>query len=214
MPQYDLLKTAIAHHRFVWIHPFTNGNGRTVRLLTYTMLVKQGFNVHYGRIINPTAIFCNNRNNYYKYLSEADAGTDEGISKWCEYVLQGLVDEINKIDHLLDYEYLKSEILLPALDHAFANKYITDVEVKILKNLVENEKKQILKASDLKKLFPEIKNPSIISRMINGLKEKKMLATENGKSRKYILRFDNNYLLRSVVKQLSEKGFLPIKDEI
>jgi Fic family protein len=30
-PKYDLLKAAIAHHRFVWIHPFGNGNGRTVR---------------------------------------------------------------------------------------------------------------------------------------------------------------------------------------
>jgi transposase/fido (protein-threonine AMPylation protein) len=26
-PKYDLLKAAIAHHRFVWIHPFGNGNG-------------------------------------------------------------------------------------------------------------------------------------------------------------------------------------------
>ncbi len=40
-PKYDLLKTALAHHRFVWIHPFDNGNGRTVRLLTYAMLVSK-----------------------------------------------------------------------------------------------------------------------------------------------------------------------------
>ena len=32
--KFDLLKAAIAHHRFVWIHPFGNGNGRTVRLFT------------------------------------------------------------------------------------------------------------------------------------------------------------------------------------
>lgn len=31
-PKFDLLKIAVAHHRFVWIHPFGNGNGRTVRL--------------------------------------------------------------------------------------------------------------------------------------------------------------------------------------
>ena len=45
-PKYDLLKVAIAHHRFVWVHPFSNGNGRTVRLFTYAMLVKLGFNVN------------------------------------------------------------------------------------------------------------------------------------------------------------------------
>ena len=54
--KYDLLKAAIAHHRFVWIHPFGNGNGRTVRLFTYAMLVKTGFNVNVGRIINPSAV--------------------------------------------------------------------------------------------------------------------------------------------------------------
>jgi len=71
-PQYDLLKVAIAHHRFVWVHPFGNGNGRTVRLFTYAMLVKLGFNVNVGRILNPTAVFCSNRDDYYKYLSAAD----------------------------------------------------------------------------------------------------------------------------------------------
>jgi Fic family protein len=79
--KYDLLKAAIAHHRFVWVHPFGNGNGRTVRLFTYAMLVKMGFNVNVGRIINPTAVFCSDRNDYYNYLAEADKGTDEGNRK-------------------------------------------------------------------------------------------------------------------------------------
>ncbi len=57
LPKYDLLKIAIVHHRFLWIHPFTNGNGRTARLITYAMLVKYGFNVNAGRILNPTAVF-------------------------------------------------------------------------------------------------------------------------------------------------------------
>ena len=70
--QFDLLKVAIAHHRFVWIHPFDNGNGRTVRLLTYAMLLKYGFNVKDGRILNPTAIFCSD--DYYGYLAGADSG--------------------------------------------------------------------------------------------------------------------------------------------
>jgi len=60
-PKYDLLKVALAHHRFMWIHPFSNGNGRTGRLFTYAMLVKQGFNVNMGRILNPTAVFCIDR---------------------------------------------------------------------------------------------------------------------------------------------------------
>ena len=39
---------------------------------TDALLVKFGFNVHVGGILNPTAIFCNNREEYYRQLSVAD----------------------------------------------------------------------------------------------------------------------------------------------
>ncbi len=207
-PKYDLLKVAIAHHRFLWIHPFANGNGRTVRLFNYAMLVKQGFHVDVGRILNPTAVFCSNRENYYHYLSLADTGKDKDILSWCEYVLTGLKDEIEKIDRLLDYQYLKSEILLPAIRHSHERKLVTDVEAKILKKAVE---KQIIQASDLKEIF-EGKKSSEVSRNIGRLKDKKMLMPLEEGKRSYIIRFDNNFLLRGIMKLLGDQGFIPIKD--
>ena len=209
-PKYDLLKTAIAHHRFVWIHPYGNGNGRTVRLFTYAMLVKTGFNVNVGRIINPTAVFCSNRNDYYTNLSEADKGTDEGLIKWIEYVLTGLKEEIEKIDKLLDYDFLKKEILIPTINHSLERKYITEVEGKILKKAVDI---QVIQAADVKEFFAG-KADSEVSRQIRKLIDKKMLSPEKEGARKYVLRFDNSYLLRSVMKSLGEKGFLPIRDEV
>ncbi len=208
-PKYDLLKAAIAHHRFVWIHPFGNGNGRTVRLFTYAMLVKTGFNVNVGRIINPTAVFCSNRNDYYHYLSEADKGTNKGILKWVEYVLKGLKEEIEKIDKLLDYDFLKKEILIPAINHSLDRKHITEVESKILRRVAEL---QIIQAAHVKEFFSG-KTDTEISRQIRKLIDKKMLAPEKEGTRKYVLRFDNNYLLRGIIKSLGEKGFLPIHDE-
>jgi len=207
-PKYDLLKAAIAHHRFVRIHPFGNGNGRTVRLFTYAMLVKTGFNVNVGRIINPTAVFCSNRSDYYDNLSKADLGTDEGILSWCEYVLKGLKEEIEKIDKLSDYDFLKKEILLPSLIHSLERKYITDIESKILKKVIEL---QVIQASDLKKIFAG-KVGAEISRQIKKLIDKKMLVPEKEGGRKYNIRFDNNFLLRGVIKILDKKGFLPVRD--
>lgn len=208
--KYDLLKTAIAHHRFVWIHPFGNGNGRTVRLFTYAMLVKTGFNVNVGRIINPTAVFCSNRNDYYSYLSGADKGTDSGIITWIEYVLKGLKEEIEKIDKLLDYNFLKKEILIPTISYSLERKYITDLEAKILKKAIE---KQAIQAADVKEFFSG-KADAEVSRQIRKLIDKKMLVPEKESTRKYVFRFDNSYLLRSVMKSLGEKGFLPIRDEV
>lgn len=40
-----------------------------------------------------------------------------------------------------------------------------------------------------------------------------MLAPEKEGTRKYVLRFDNSYLLRSVMKSLGEEGFLPARDD-
>ena len=207
--QFDLLKTAIAHHRFAWIHPFDNGNGRTVRLLTYAMLVKQGFKVHMGRIINPTAVFCSDRDKYYRNLARADRGDDEGILNWCEYVLAGLKTEVDKVDRLADYNYLLEKVLKPTIVFSLDRKYITDIEAKILN--VAIEKREGFKNADLKKVFPK-RIPADISRLIRSLKEKRMLSALPNNKRKYTINFDNNYLLRGVLFALDNGGFLPFHE--
>ena len=208
-PKYDLLKAAIAHHRFAWIHPYTNGNGRTVRLFTYAMLIRMGFRVDVGRIINPTAVFCSDRDKYYKLLALADEGSDASILSWCEYVLHGLKEEIEKIDKLLDYDFLYNKILVPTIAYSLDRGHINDLEGRILRKAAEKKK---IQAGDLKDIFPG-KDPALISRSIKYLKDKHMLGDLEGSKRKYILRFDNNYLLRGIVKTFGDEGFLPLKDE-
>jgi len=39
-----------------------------------------------------------------------------------------------------------------------------------------------------------------------------MIIPEQSNSRKYIIRFDNNYLLRSIIETLGKNGFLPLYD--
>ncbi|MCU0442026.1 MAG: hypothetical protein MUE96_06485 [Bacteroidia bacterium] len=53
-----------------------------------------------------------------------------------------------------------------------------------------------------------------VSRQIRKLIDKKMLVPEKEGTRKYVLRFDNSYLLKSIIKSLDEKGFLPVRDEV
>lgn len=201
--KYDLLKVAIAHHRFAWIHPFTNGNGRSVRLLTYAMLVKMGFRIDVGHIVNPTAVFCFDRDAYYRNLSAADSGSEEGLMEWCRYVLSGLKNEIEKIDHLLDYNYLSEHILLPTIRYSCERKFINEIEAKILTACIGA---QVLRAGQLKAVFPK-KKSSEISRQIRRLIEKKMLQPTEKNKRKYVLRFGNNFLLRGVIEHLQGLGF-------
>jgi len=207
-PKYDLLRTAIAHHRFAWIHPFNNGNGRVVRLLTYSMLIKQGFNVKNGRILNPTAIFCIDRNKYYKMLSQADRGNDSEILTWCEYVIHGLHREIQNIDKLTDYAYLKKHILYPAINYCLSRKMITPLESSILKLALQ---KKYLKSSDLLELLPGESSLNR-SRIIANLKSNKFLVSGFEKKQKYVINFSNNYLLRGIIEFLRKENFIPLPE--
>ncbi len=206
-PKYGLIKIALAHHRFTWIHPFANGNGRTVRLLTYAMLIKQKFDVKKGgRILNPTAVFCNDRNQYYRHLAIADSGNKKDLLQWCAYVVKGLKDEMMKIDNLLDYRVLKENILTPAIDLCRQQKAITSEEASILKMALNSIP---LMAKDVKSKF-DGKSQSQISHLFRSLKDKGMLKPETPDSRKYYIHFIGNDLLRFVVKKLDEHKFLPL----
>lgn len=62
-----IVKAAVFHHRFVWIHPFFDGNGRTARLSSNLLLMKEGF--------PPAIILKNDRKKYYDALEKANQGS-------------------------------------------------------------------------------------------------------------------------------------------
>lgn len=204
-PRFDLLKVAQAHHQFAWIHPFGNGNGRVVRLLTYAMLIKYGFRVKDGQLLNPTAVFCNDRDKYYEMLAEADTQTSKGIKIWVEYVLTGICNEMSKIHKLLDYGYLLNNILEPAITLSKQKSYITSDEESILKMGVQ---KQTFKSADIKKLL-KIPKPADRSYLIKKLKEKKFIKTTKPNGREYYVVFKNNLLTRSLIEMLAKEDFIP-----
>jgi Fic family protein len=208
-PKYDLIKTAIAHHRFVWIHPFQNGNGRTVRLFTYAMLVKHGFAVNRGRILNPAAVFCDDRDDYYGHLSLADTGDPDKMLEWCQYVLEGLKREIEKIDRLLDYRYLREKILTPAISYIAERQMISDLDSRILRRIASIDE-QVFVAGDIKDIIGT-KYSSEVSRVLRRLKQSGFLSALEKSPRKYYLRFDNNYLLRGIMNALYDEGFVTLR---
>ncbi len=67
---------AVFHHRFVQVHPFTEGNGRTARLLMNAILLRFG----YPFII---MVSTHDRSKYLKTLMEADLG---GASAFVNFV--------------------------------------------------------------------------------------------------------------------------------
>lgn len=204
-PKYDLIKMALTHHRFLWIHPFGNGNGRTVRLLSYAMLIKYGFNVQAGgRVLNPTAVFCNDRNAYYANLSRADTGTDEGLEAWCLYVLSGIRDELQKVDRLTRYDYLRDQILRPALALSRERRWLNDSEHAVLTMAIQ---KGEFKAADVDDVLTGLTQRQR-TYLIAKLNEQHMICPIREGARTYTISFTNNYLLRGVIHALERQGFV------
>ncbi|MDZ4681382.1 MAG: Fic family protein [Saprospiraceae bacterium] len=65
-PLDTVIKASIFHHRFVWVHPFFDGNGRTTRLLFNLLLMKEGY--------PPAIILKNDQKKYYDALNKANQG--------------------------------------------------------------------------------------------------------------------------------------------
>ncbi|MGB0368071.1 MAG: Fic family protein [Flavobacteriales bacterium] len=62
-----IVLATVFHHRFVWIHPFFDGNGRTVRLAMNLLLMRKGY--------PPAIILKNDRRKYYAALNQANNGS-------------------------------------------------------------------------------------------------------------------------------------------
>ncbi|MDO4573986.1 MAG: Fic family protein [Planctomycetia bacterium] len=208
----DLLKIALSHHRLVWIHPFQNGNGRTARLFTYALLVRYGFGLETGRLFNPASVFCATRETYYQKLAAADravpTGDDAPLLDWCEYVLAGIHRETEHLSQLTDYAFFSSKILRPAIRQTRQGGEITEREEKIL---LEAVAKKVLVPGDVREMFRF--DAATVSRLIRGLRDKKMLVPTAPNARSYSLQFANNVLLRGVIRAMGQEGFLPIPNE-
>ncbi|MGB0525482.1 MAG: Fic family protein, partial [Flammeovirgaceae bacterium] len=79
-----ILVAAEFHYRFIRIHPFDDGNGRTARILMNFILMKHGY--------PPVIIKTEDKENYYNALRQADGGN---LTAFVTYIAQNLVHSLH-----------------------------------------------------------------------------------------------------------------------
>ncbi len=202
----DVIRIACAHHRFVQIHPFDNGNGRTARLLTYAMLIKYGFLKKKKTLLNPSSIFCMDRQKYYDMLAKADTGSREGIEEWCGYVASGILGEIDKMFRLLDRDFAVKNLIIPAIKESRRDEHLSEKEYRILMIATE---KDIIQASDVASIFGATPSDKVkCSRFLSNMVEKGLLLRPPKAPKKYVARFFNKSLLPYVMAAMGENGLI------
>jgi Fic family protein len=114
----DLVLATLFHHKLVWIHPFFDGNGRTVRLAMNLLLMRKGF--------PPAIILKADRKKYYDALNQANNGS---YQKLCLLMLQALERSLNMYINALpgnsydDYEPIASIVAEP--DVPYGQEYVS-----------------------------------------------------------------------------------------
>jgi Fic family protein len=98
----DIELATIFHHKLVWIHPFFDGNGRTVRLCMNLLLMRCGF--------PPAIILKNDRKKYYEALNQANNGNYQklmllmcqGLERSLNIYLNAMPDNTNDFQKISD----------------------------------------------------------------------------------------------------------------
>ncbi len=91
--EHAVIVAAIAHHRLVSIHPFTDGNGRIARALESWILYRRGFDTHH--IFALDEFFEVDRQRYYKEIQKV-RDEEDNLTSWLEYVSEGIVETLQK----------------------------------------------------------------------------------------------------------------------
>jgi Fic family protein len=96
---HPIIRAGIAHYILVAIHPFVEGNGRTVRAFCSLILMREGYDVK--KFFSLEEHFDTDPAAYYEALSEVDRqspniGSRE-ITPWLEYFTGVVAIELTKI---------------------------------------------------------------------------------------------------------------------
>ncbi|EGF91843.1 fic/DOC family protein [Asticcacaulis biprosthecium C19] len=102
------------HHRFLWIHPFLDGNGRVARLMSHALLKRLGIGTSLWSVARGLA---RQEGQYKRLLDWADSPrqgdrdgrgnlTQQGLVDFCKFFLDTAIDQIRFMKGLLEPDSL------------------------------------------------------------------------------------------------------------
>lgn len=110
-----LIKMAVVHYQFEAIHPFTDGNGRTGRILNMLFLIEQG--LLSLPILYLSRYILQRKNDYYRLLNAVTS--DEEWQPWILFILGAIAEtahwttrKINTVRGLIEHttDYVRQKL--------------------------------------------------------------------------------------------------------
>jgi len=114
-----ILSIAAAHHRLAWIHPFLDGNGRVIRLMSHAMLLNA---LDTGGIWSVARGLARNEQAYKKHLAACDLPrrndldgrghlSEEALASFTRFFLETCIDQVQFMRELVAPNHLRRRII-------------------------------------------------------------------------------------------------------
>ncbi len=180
----SILALAAAHHRFLWIHPFLDGNGRVARFISYVTILEK---LNTGGIWSIARGLARNHERYKQHLTNCDLTrrndldgrgnlSEESLRAFTKFFLETCIDQITFMEQLMRPDHLRARILLWAKEEIEMKK-IPPQTIPILE--------KILYRGEISRVeLPELLNVTDrhARRLMANLMEMGILTSESAKS--------------------------------
>jgi len=115
-----ILSTAAAHHRLLWMHPFSDGNGRVGRLMSHAMLLGA---LETGAVWSVARGLARNVQQYKGLLANCDLPrrndldgrgelSEEALAEFTRFFLTVCIDQVSFMESLVQPDRLRARMLL------------------------------------------------------------------------------------------------------
>ncbi|MBI3442101.1 MAG: Fic family protein [Proteobacteria bacterium] len=183
-----ILASAAAHHRFLWIHPFLDGNGRVARLMSHAVFLDV---LDTGGLWSIARGLAKNVKAYKTHLANCDLPrrndldgrgnlSEEALADFTRFFLEICLDQVTFMESLMQPDRLRARILMWA-------------EEEIRLGEIPAQAGQVLEAVLYRGELPRADIPGILNvgdrqarRLVSSLMEKNVLVADTQKSPLYL----------------------------
>lgn len=140
-----IISMAAAHHRFNYIHPFPDGNGRVSRLMSHAMALQAGIGAHgLWSISRGLARGLKNREEYKRMMDRGDTprqGDLDGrgnlslkaFNEFVMWFLRVCLDQVTFMDQLFDLDHLNHRLQIYTDAHHFKPAAFSILEAALMR---------------------------------------------------------------------------------
>lgn len=169
---HPIIKAGVVHHQLVFIHPFTEGNGRVARSLATLIFLSEGYDIR--KLFSLEEYYDKNVAAYYYALKTADQNPGHDLTQWLEYFVEGVAIEFNRVKESVQHLSLDLKLKARTGQQIFLNER----QIKLVEYI---EKVGYLSNQQFKELLPMVSEDTVL-RDLKDLMEKKII-NKKGKTK-------------------------------